>query len=67
MEVHSHAVEAELCSDSRVGNALVNMYGKCDNIDEARLVFEGILEHDSFSWTMKIGGLAQQGRGMEAL
>lgn len=65
-EVHSHAVNAGLALDLRVGNALVHMYAKSGSIDDARVVFDGMVERDIFSWTVMIGGLAQHGRGQEA-
>ncbi|XP_073393313.1 pentatricopeptide repeat-containing protein At2g03880, mitochondrial-like isoform X1 [Physcomitrium patens] len=66
-EVHSHAVNAGLVSDLRVGNALVHMYAKCGSVDDARRVFDDMLERDVYSWTVMIGGLAQHGRGLDAL
>ena len=65
-EVHSHALRAGLESDVRVGNALVHMYAKSGSIDDARLVFDRMLERDVVTWTAMIGGLAQHGFGHEA-
>lgn len=65
-EVHSHALEAGLESDLRVGSALVHTYAKCGRIDDARLVFEGMASRDIITWNVMIGGLAQHGREHEA-
>ena len=65
-EVHSHALRAGLESDLRVGTALVNMYAKNGSIDDARLVFDRMVEHNVVTWNAMIGGLAQQGFGHEA-
>ncbi|KAG0569542.1 hypothetical protein KC19_6G098400 [Ceratodon purpureus] len=66
-EVHRHILEAGLESDLRVGNALVHMYSKSGSIDDARLVFDRMEERDVLTWNVMIGGLAQHGRGYEAL
>ena len=66
-EVHSHALRAGLESDLRVGTALVDMYAKSGSIDDARLVFDRMVERDVVTWTVMIGGLAQHGCGQEAL
>ena len=65
-EVHSHALRAGLESDLRVGTALVNMYAKSGSIDDARLVFDRMVDRDVVTWTVMIGGLAQHGLGHEA-
>ncbi|CAM6096132.1 unnamed protein product [Calypogeia fissa] len=66
-EVHGHAHKAGLESDLRVGNSLVHMYAKSGSITEAALVFDRMEKRDVFTWTKMIGGLAQHGRGHEAL
>lgn len=66
-EVHSHAAKANLAFDLRVGSALVRMYAKCGSIDDAKLVFDGMVDRDVITWTVMIAGLAQNGRGQEAL
>ena len=66
-EVHNHALRAGLESDVRVGNALVHMYAKSGSIDDARLVFDRMVERDVVTWTGMIGGLAQNGCGHKAL
>nr|XP_024401449.1 pentatricopeptide repeat-containing protein At1g11290, chloroplastic-like isoform X2 [Physcomitrium patens] len=65
-EVHRHAVKAGFDSDMRVCNALVHVYSKSGSVDDARLVFEGMLDRDVISWSAMIGGLAQNGCGHEA-
>uniref|UniRef100_A0A7N0REL4 Chlororespiratory reduction 4 n=1 Tax=Kalanchoe fedtschenkoi TaxID=63787 RepID=A0A7N0REL4_KALFE len=50
-----------------VSNALVNMYAKCGDLDEAFSVFDRIASKDIISWNAMIGGLAMHGRGEEAL
>ena len=50
----------------RVGTALLKMYAKSGSIDDARLVFNRMVERDVVTWTVMIGGLAQHGFGHEA-
>ncbi|EFJ27147.1 hypothetical protein SELMODRAFT_95698 [Selaginella moellendorffii] len=48
-------------------NGLVSMYAKCGCLDEARAIFNGILERTVVSWSAMIGAYALHGRGQEAL
>ncbi|XP_059301366.1 pentatricopeptide repeat-containing protein At4g14050, mitochondrial [Lycium ferocissimum] len=50
-----------------VSNALVDMYAKCSDIDEAKKIFDSMLRRDVVSWTSIIVGMAQHGRAIEAL
>ncbi|XP_074333549.1 pentatricopeptide repeat-containing protein At2g13600-like [Apium graveolens] len=45
-----------------VCNALVDAYGKCDDPDDAYLVFSGIGEKDIVSWTSMVVGYARASR-----
>ncbi|XP_057837442.2 pentatricopeptide repeat-containing protein At5g15300 [Cryptomeria japonica] len=65
-EIHEEIIRNEYQSDVYVGNALVDMYAKCGNIDSARDVFEKILQKDVVSWTTMIAGYAHNGYTDEA-
>ncbi|KAJ7551416.1 hypothetical protein O6H91_06G014500 [Diphasiastrum complanatum] len=65
--IHSQICEKGLDSDGSLKNALVNMYAKCGSLDEARKVFDQILERDIVTWSAMISGYAQHGFGQEAL
>jgi pentatricopeptide repeat protein len=54
-DVRSHVREAGLESDLRVGKALVHVYAKSGNIDDARLVFDRMEERDVITWNVMIG------------
>ncbi|KAL6068946.1 DYW domain containing protein [Balamuthia mandrillaris] len=64
-------VHAELLSRGMLriseANALINMYGKCGRIEEARAVFHGMNERDVVTWTAMITEETQSGHGKEAL
>lgn len=50
-----------------VGTALIDMYGKCGEIDLGLEVFSEMEERNLLAWTTMIKGLAMHGRGSEAL
>ncbi|KAF6149207.1 hypothetical protein GIB67_026063 [Kingdonia uniflora] len=50
-----------------VANGIVNMYSKCGKFQEAREVFESIIDKDLISWNAMITGYAQNGQGREAI
>jgi pentatricopeptide repeat protein len=53
--------------DVVLGNALVDMYAKCNALPEAQNVLEGLPIRNVVSWSALIVGYAQQDRGQEAL
>lgn len=65
--MHGHILDS-LCESSLfVGNALVNMYGKCGSLDNAQRVFDRMPQHDVVSWNTMIAAYAQHGQGQKAL
>lgn len=66
-EVHMQAGKGGFGLDVRVNNALINMYAKSGSIDDARHVFNDMVERDIVTWNVMIGALAQHGCGHEAL
>jgi pentatricopeptide repeat protein len=59
-EVHACSVQAGLEKDVRVGSALINMYWKSGNIEDAREVFDSLKKRDIIVWNV------MSGRGYEA-
>lgn len=53
--------------DVVVGNALVNLYGKCGSIEDARRIFERMPNWDVVSWNALIAIYSQHGLGKQAL
>ncbi|XP_058094091.1 pentatricopeptide repeat-containing protein At2g13600-like [Magnolia sinica] len=66
-QFHGFALKLGCDFDVCVGNALINMYAKCGNIDDARFAFDGIHSHDVMSWNTLIHGYAHHGHGRKAL
>eukprot|EP01018_Ginkgo_biloba_P031724 Gb_04381 [translate_table: standard] len=67
MEVHEEIIRSGFQSDMVVENALVDMYAKCGNVDNARHVFDKMIERNVVSWTAMIAGYAHNGYVEEAL
>ncbi|XP_042513997.1 pentatricopeptide repeat-containing protein At5g48910-like [Macadamia integrifolia] len=51
-----HAIKLGLESNVFVTNALIQMYGKCGSINDARKVFDWCVNRDMYSWNLMIDG-----------
>ncbi|XP_024544493.1 pentatricopeptide repeat-containing protein At4g39530-like [Selaginella moellendorffii] len=52
--IHSEAVTGGFESDIFVANALIDMYGECGSLPEARQVFDRMPQRDIVSWNIMI-------------
>ncbi|KDP41925.1 hypothetical protein JCGZ_26943 [Jatropha curcas] len=50
-EIHEDAIRFGFNKDLLLGNAMIDMYGKCNCVDGARWVFDGLVVKDVISWT----------------
>eukprot|EP01018_Ginkgo_biloba_P000960 Gb_16410 [translate_table: standard] len=66
-QVHAHIIKSVLVSNVFVGSALVHMYAKCGNIDDAQEIFNRMPERNVVTWNTMIAGYAQNGQAPEAL
>eukprot|EP01018_Ginkgo_biloba_P033238 Gb_27958 [translate_table: standard] len=66
-DIHDDIIRYGYESDVVVGNALIDMYAKCREIDTARHVFDKMCQRDVVSWTAMIAGYNQNGRVNESL
>ncbi|KAL5702896.1 Pentatricopeptide repeat-containing protein [Ranunculus cassubicifolius] len=64
-EIHGHIMRTGLDSDTVIWSGLSDMYGKCGSIDEARHIFDGMLNRDVVTWTAMIGRYFEEGRRKE--
>ncbi|MCO5606841.1 hypothetical protein L7F22_061032 [Adiantum nelumboides] len=64
--MHYQVIDLGFETDVMVGTALVTMYGKCNNLESARRVFNNLPKHDVVSWSAMIAMYGRQGCGKEA-
>ena len=65
--VHISVIDIGFENRVPVGNALINMYGKCKSLYDAITVFYNMCNEDVVSWTAIIGACTQNSNGKEAL
>ncbi|KAL6961294.1 hypothetical protein U1Q18_039061 [Sarracenia purpurea var. burkii] len=67
-QIHSLAIKSDIpLNQISVNNALIAMYSKCGNLQDARKVFDKMPVHNTVSLNSIIAGYAQHGRGAESL
>ncbi|KAK9273561.1 hypothetical protein L1049_018371 [Liquidambar formosana] len=66
-KVHDHVLEMNFTTDLYIGNALVDMYARFNDLDKARNVFEEMPNRDIVSWNSMISGYSSNGYWEEAL
>ncbi|CAI0553832.1 unnamed protein product [Linum tenue] len=66
-EIHGHITRTGLESDQVVWSSLSDMYGKCGSIEEARHIFDRMVDRDVVTWTTMIGRYFEDGRRDEGL
>eukprot|EP00250_Pteridium_aquilinum_P020479 c2482_g1_i1 orf=297-2024(-) len=66
-QLHTHLVSLGLEVDVNVGNALLNMYGRCGSVVKARSVFYCMPQRNVITWTTMIAAYAQHGLVEDAL
>ncbi|KAM7270324.1 hypothetical protein ACFE04_029538 [Oxalis oulophora] len=66
-QVHGLVVKYGLICDVYVGTSLIDFYSKRGGIDEARLVFDGLVEKTAVTWTTMITGYVKSGRSENSL
>lgn len=65
--VHSYIVNNGIQANVRVHTALIDMYGKCGSLEDARVVFDKIPTKDVVVWNSMIVGYAMHGFSQQAL
>ncbi|KAJ4840342.1 hypothetical protein Tsubulata_040277 [Turnera subulata] len=66
-QLHGSVVKKICRNDVFVGTCLVDMYGKCGEIIDARRVFDGMRKRNTVTWSSIIAGYARNGLGEEAI
>lgn len=65
--VHGLAIKIGTEGSIYVNNALMDMYGTCDSMDEASMVFLDIKNKNEVSWTTLIAGYTHRGDAYSGL
>ena len=66
--LHAFSMKEGLLSSSvYVGTALLHLYAKCGDVKSARIVFDGMGEKNTITWSAIIGGYGMQGDGSGSL
>ncbi|TKY74307.1 Pentatricopeptide repeat-containing protein [Spatholobus suberectus] len=66
-QIHSFCLEKGYESERVITTALIDMYAKCGEIEDALSLFHSLSEIDTMSWTGIIVGCAQNGRADKAI
>ncbi|PKA54085.1 Pentatricopeptide repeat-containing protein [Apostasia shenzhenica] len=66
-KLHGQVLKMGFECDICICNALISMYSRCGNIDDASLVFFEMRNHNVISWTSMIAGFAKNGDANSAL
>ncbi|KAE8039248.1 hypothetical protein FH972_011676 [Carpinus fangiana] len=64
--VCSYIERNEISVNLTLSNAMLDMYWKCGGIEDAKRLFDKMLEKDIFSWTTMLDGYAKLGEYHEA-
>ncbi|CAH9097839.1 unnamed protein product [Cuscuta epithymum] len=65
--VYGHVLEMGFQSDLYIGNALIDMYARMNDLGRARKVFDGLPSKDVVSWNTLISAYSANGYWEEAL
>ncbi|KAL0312011.1 UNVERIFIED_CONTAM: Pentatricopeptide repeat-containing protein [Sesamum radiatum] len=65
-QVHGHVCKFGLMGNNMTENSLLDMYVKCDGINEAHMVFDEMSQRDVISWNSLISGHMKLGQVRKA-
>ncbi|KAK9290459.1 hypothetical protein L1049_008629 [Liquidambar formosana] len=65
-QIHALAIKYQTYYDVAMGNALIDMYAKSGEIEDANLAFDEMEERNVISWTSLITGYAKHGYAHKA-
>ncbi|KAF3788174.1 Pentatricopeptide repeat-containing protein [Nymphaea thermarum] len=66
-EIHGYSLIIGVAEEVFVSSSLVDVYGKCGFVSEARKVFDRMPKRNTVSWNSMIYGYAMHGHGIDAL
>ncbi|KAK9912838.1 hypothetical protein M0R45_036676 [Rubus argutus] len=59
--VHARVIKTQFSSEVFIQNRLIDAYGKCGSLDDARKLFDKMSERNTFSWNSIISALTKLG------
>ncbi|GAU19589.1 hypothetical protein TSUD_304020 [Trifolium subterraneum] len=65
--VHARIIKTQFSSDIFIQNRLIDVYGKCGCLEDARKVFDHMPQRNTFSWNAVLSALTKSGALDEAL
>lgn len=66
-QIHALALKCVPTHDVAMGNALIDMYAKCGELEGASRAFDQMQEKNVISWSSLIDGFAKHGNGHKAM
>ncbi|KAL6998059.1 hypothetical protein U1Q18_008186 [Sarracenia purpurea var. burkii] len=66
-QIHALALKCQPNHDVAMGNALIDMYSKSGEIEDANHAFNGMKQKNVISWTSLIAGYGKHGYGHKAI
>lgn len=66
-KIHNHILISKFQLDLILQNHMLNMYGKCGSLKDARKVFDQMPQRNEVSWTSMISGYSQNGLHSDAI
>lgn len=65
--VHAYINKSGIKYDMKLETALINMFARCGDFDNAMHIFDNMKERDVSAWTAAIGTMAMNGNGERAI
>jgi pentatricopeptide repeat protein len=65
--IHARIIKSQFSSEVFIQNRIIDVYGKCGSLDDARRVFDGMLQRNTFTWNSIISALIRWGYLHEAV
>ncbi|OWM68788.1 pentatricopeptide repeat-containing protein At1g11290, chloroplastic-like [Punica granatum] len=66
-QLHGLSYKLGICCNIVIGTGLIDMYSKCSILDDARRVFDWMLDKNVITWTSMVTGHAQNEQPQEAM
>lgn len=65
--IHTRAYESDYDAEPVLSSAIIDMYGKCGSLENARIMFDNLPAQDVMAWNTIMAAYARHGDGQEVL